>query len=69
MLWAEVDGGTWTVPAERMKTGRSHRVPLSAQARAVLDQARKLSRGKRVFPISESTMRTAMRRGHLPKGP
>ena len=29
--WAEIDleGCLWTVPAERMKAGREHRVPLS----------------------------------------
>ena len=39
--WSEIDRehAVWTVPAERMKAGREHRVPLSAQALAVLDQA------------------------------
>jgi integrase len=38
--WAEVDlqAKVWTVPGERMKAGREHRVPLSAQAVAVLEQ-------------------------------
>lgn len=37
--WAEFDlaEGTWTVPAERMKAGREHRVPLSAAALRVLE--------------------------------
>lgn len=36
--WAEIDlnEGIWTVPAERMKAGREHRVPLSAAALAIL---------------------------------
>jgi integrase len=34
--WAEIDGDVWTVPGERMKAGREHRVPLSAAALAVL---------------------------------
>jgi integrase len=36
--WQEIDlvGATWTIPAERMKAGREHRVPLSPQALAVL---------------------------------
>ena len=40
--WAEIDmeGRTWTVPAERMKAGREHRVPLSRAALDVLNQAR-----------------------------
>ena len=41
--WAEVDmdGATWTVPAERMKgtrTGRRHVVPLSRQAMDILEE-------------------------------
>ena len=36
--WGEFDlpGAVWTVPAERMKAGREHRVPLSPPARAIL---------------------------------
>lgn len=36
--WAEVDmkRGLWTIPAQRMKAGKEHRVPLSAAALAVL---------------------------------
>ncbi|MBM3566321.1 MAG: DUF4102 domain-containing protein [Alphaproteobacteria bacterium] len=36
--WSEIDfeKATWTVPAERIKTGREHRVPLSAPALAIL---------------------------------
>ena len=36
--WGEIDlaGAVWTVPAERMKAGREHRVPLSDAALAVL---------------------------------
>jgi len=36
--WNEIDASTktWTIPAERMKAGREHRVPLSSQALAIL---------------------------------
>lgn len=36
--WHEIDLGEkiWTVPAERMKAGKEHRVPLSARAIAIL---------------------------------
>jgi len=36
--WSEVDidAAVWTVPAERMKAGREHRIPLSTGALAVL---------------------------------
>jgi integrase len=30
--WDEIEGDTWTIAGERMKTGRPHRVPLSARA-------------------------------------
>lgn len=50
MRWSEVHAGTWTVPAERMKSGRSHRVPLSRAALDVLDAVAKLT-GKRTGPV------------------
>jgi integrase len=38
--WSEIDpaGGIWTVPAERMKAGKLHRVPLSARAMEILEE-------------------------------
>lgn len=41
--WAEIDtkSATWTVPADRMKASREHRVPLSKQALALLKLAAK----------------------------
>lgn len=37
--WSEVDlaAGVWTVPAERMKAGNEHRVPLSTAAKGLLE--------------------------------
>ena len=55
--WEEVDSGseTWTVPAERMKAGREHRVPLSGRALEVLDGARSLdSKSILIFPAPRS---------------
>jgi integrase len=34
--WSEIDGDVWTVPPERMKAHREHRVPLSRRARDLL---------------------------------
>ena len=51
--WDEIDldSATWTVPGERMKAGRTHRVPLSPQAIAVLTEAREYaSDSDLVFP-------------------
>ena len=63
--WDEIDreGATWTVPAERMKTNREHRVPLSERALEVLAEAAELSEGAGLVfpgtqpgrPISENT--------------
>ena len=43
--WKEIDldGRTWTIPAERMKANREHRVPLSDAAVEVLRRAKDLS--------------------------
>lgn len=42
--WGEIDlaEAIWTIPANRMKAGREHRVPLSTAAMAVLADAAKL---------------------------
>ena len=51
MTWDEIDGDVWTVPGERMKQGKPHRVPLSSAALSVLEQARELTGGQGlVFP-------------------
>ena len=48
--WAEVnsDRELWTIPADRVKSGRAFRVHLSKQALAVLDRA-KVNRGSSDF--------------------
>ena len=50
--WSEIDGDTWTIPADRMKTKREHRIPLSRPALDILDEAREVPRrgGDLVFP-------------------
>ncbi len=52
MQWSEIDLDTkvWTVPANRMKAGREHRVPLSPRAVAILRQLEKPKAGEFVFP-------------------
>ena len=63
MEWGEVDGATWTIPGERMKAGREHRVPLSPRALDILAEAREATGGAGlVFPsitgraMSDSTL-------------
>ena len=40
--WDEIEHDVWTIPANRMKAKREHRVPLSRRALEILDEARKL---------------------------
>jgi len=42
MKWSELDreSAVWTVPADRMKAGKEHQVPLSAAALAILQKIR-----------------------------
>lgn len=40
MTWNEIDGNTWTIPAERMKSKDAHSVPLSDMALEIIEQAR-----------------------------
>ena len=50
--WSEVDidAALWVIPAARMKMKRAHRVPLSAEAIAVLKPLRDASASEFVFP-------------------
>lgn len=51
MLWSEIEGDVWRIPAGRMKRRREHLVPLPAQAVALLDTLRQRARGSvYVFP-------------------
>jgi integrase len=50
--WCEFDlaAGTWTVPAERMKGGVEHRVPISAATQAILTEMAVVCASEFVFP-------------------
>src|SRR4029453_16628477 len=73
--WAEfrdLDGDSpmWEIPAERMKAGAAHIVPLSRQAVAILNELRTLGAGSRYVlpgrnpdkPISNNTLLFALYR-------
>jgi integrase len=49
--WSEIDIATkvWTIPAERMKAGREHRVPLSAEAVALLEKLPRIAGSDLMF--------------------
>jgi len=61
--WKEVEGSLWTIPAERMKAGVAHRIPLPSRCLEILDLARNISRGSEYIfegtkpnkPLSENT--------------
>ena len=70
--WSETDLGNrlWTIPAERMKGGAEHRVPLSDAALAVLHEAAPLcgdnglvfpSPRRRGSPLSDMTLTKVLR--------
>jgi integrase len=71
--WPEIDleGKTWTVPAERMKAKKEHRVPLSKQAIELLNALPKvegtdfLFPGRGQKPLSDMSLTACMRRMKL----
>ena len=73
--WAELDldSAVWSIPAERMKMRRAHRIPLPTQAVAILKRLHPITGhlvgglvfpgiGRTTRPISENTMNGALRR-------
>lgn len=50
--WEEIDlaAKVWTVPPQRMKSAREHRIPLTGQALAILTEMEPLRDGDYVFP-------------------
>ena len=49
-LWSEIEGDVWKIPAERMKMGREHIVPLTPQVLALLAEASQYRSGPYIFP-------------------
>jgi len=71
--WPEIglDESVWRIPAEKMKAGKPHTIPLSKQAVTILRELKPLTGGcKYVFhsvrtpsrPMSENTINAALRR-------
>jgi len=71
-VWAEIDleRALWTIPADRMKMSREHRIPLSPAAVALLQAMPRLEGTDMVFPstkggqLSDMTLSATMRRMH-----
>ena len=51
-LWAEFDrnAALWTIPAERMKADKEHRVTLSKEALVILEEMEEAKHSKFIFP-------------------
>lgn len=64
--WSEVDldKALWTVPAERMKAGKEHRVPLSPRAVAILKSLQPLG-SQWLFPGAKGNKLSSMAMGML----
>ncbi|WP_424360140.1 tyrosine-type recombinase/integrase [Methylocystis parvus] len=69
--WSEIDFAlkVWTVPAERTKPGRPHRIPLSTRAMTMLEKLSTAKTGEYVFPgqrdgkpLSNMAMEMVLRR-------
>jgi integrase len=65
----DLDAKVWTIPALRMKSGKSHRVPLSARAAEIVTKLAGVKTGRHVFPgqkagkpLSNMAMATLLRR-------
>ena len=67
----DLDGKLWSIPAEKMKMRRPHRVPLARQSLALLRELQEITgNGRWLFPsvrtftrpISENTLNAALRR-------
>lgn len=72
MTWDEInfDTAVWTVPAQRMKMQKEHRVPLSTSAIELLTSIPRLDGSDHVFPaakggpLSDMALSAVMRRMH-----
>jgi integrase len=62
--WSEFDleARLWTIPADRMKLKREHRVPLPDRCCQILTELQKERRGERVFNVSIRTVQTTVDR-------
>ena len=75
--WAEIDtqAAVWTVPGERMKMKKEHRVPLSPAALALLESLPRMADTPFVFPalrggmLSDMTLTAVIRRLKAPAVP
>ncbi|MBG6222817.1 integrase arm-type DNA-binding domain-containing protein [Janthinobacterium sp. CAN_S1] len=68
-VWEEIDldYALWTIPAIRMKAGREHRIPLSAEAITLLKQLPRVDKhifpgSRKATPLSDMSLTAVLRR-------
>jgi integrase len=61
--WGEInlEARTWTIPKERMKRDREHRVPLSDAALVVPERMAAIRHSARIFPVGAKAMLACLR--------
>ena len=73
--WQEfdLDAALWTVPGERIKAGRTHRVPLASRALEIVHEQARYRQSDHVFagrrpgaPLSNMSMTAVLRRMGIP---
>jgi integrase len=72
--WSEIDldAAVWTIPGERMKAKEEYRIPLTAEALAVLEQVRGLDDDlvfpgrRRGRPLSDMSLTAVLKRLNVP---
>lgn len=72
--WSEIDGDIWTIPADRMKASKPHRVPITGRMREILDEMAPLKTeagfifpgDQRIEPLSRMAMLMLLRRMSAP---
>lgn len=72
---SEIENGVWTIPADRTKTNRIHRIPLTAECIAIIKLTSSLGIGDYIFssprgkPLSDATMANFMDRAGYSERP
>ncbi|WP_426608750.1 tyrosine-type recombinase/integrase [Bradyrhizobium sp. McL0616] len=68
-VWSEIEGDVWIVPADRMKGGREHRVPLVPRSLEILKAMKRLRTSDIIFPgfrddrpLSDMSLSAVLRR-------
>ena len=67
--WDEIEGDCWTIPADRMKAAKPHRVPLTNHVAAMLEKLREHQESEHIFqgqragrPMSNMAMAQVLKR-------